>query len=106
MHAHLFIKSLLFVCFSCSQYCFFITLSISLEKSQRNATSSYDEAVVEVTGRRRRSTKPEGGMEIPCILTLRHAEEKILHKAKELLVKERAQLLVLFFFFFFFFNYS
>ena len=40
---------------------------------------------VEVTSRRRRSTKPEGGMEIPCILTLHHAEEETLHKARDLI---------------------
>ena len=41
----------------------------------------------EVTGRRRHSDLPDGGLNIPCILTLSHEEEKIIDKAKLLLMK-------------------
>ena len=39
----------------------------------------------EVTGKRRRSNLPEGGLEVPCVLTLQHDDEKIIDKAKLLL---------------------
>ena len=43
---------------------------------------------VEVTGRRQRSTKPDGEMEIPRTLTFYHAKEKTLSKAKDLIERK------------------
>lgn len=40
---------------------------------------------VEITGQRRRSDLPQGGLEVPCIMTLEHKEEHMIKKAKQLL---------------------
>ena len=42
----------------------------------------------EVTGRRRRSPLVQGGLEIPCILTLR-GKKKLVARAKELLAEKK-----------------
>ena len=46
---------------------------------------------VEIIGPRRRSDLPQGGLEVPCIMTLEHKDENIIKKAKELLGKEFAE---------------
>ena len=40
---------------------------------------------VEVTGQRRRSDLPQGGLEVPCIMILEHKEDNIMKKARQLL---------------------
>ena len=40
---------------------------------------------VEVTGSRQKSTIPDMGMEIPCVLTITHSDPDLLEKAKKLL---------------------
>ena len=39
----------------------------------------------EITGPRRRSDLPQGGLEIPCILILEHKEDSRIKKVKQLL---------------------
>lgn len=46
---------------------------------------------VVVTGERKRSALPQGGMEIPCVLLLKHANEMIVQKAKKLLSEKGFQ---------------
>ena len=40
---------------------------------------------VKVTGQRRRSDLPQGGLEIPCLMMLEHRNKKIIRKARQLL---------------------
>ena len=40
---------------------------------------------MEVTGPRQKSTIPDMGMEIPCVLTFTHSDPHLLEKAKKLL---------------------
>ena len=40
---------------------------------------------VKVTGQRRRSDLPQGGLEIPCLMMLEHDDEKVIRKARQLL---------------------
>ena len=40
---------------------------------------------VQVTGQRERSSKPDGGLEVPCVYTFSHKTQALFHKAKELL---------------------
>ena len=41
--------------------------------------------IVQVTGQRERSSKPDGGLEVPCVYTFSHKTQALLDKAKELL---------------------
>ena len=43
---------------------------------------------VEIIGPRRRSDLPQGGLKVPCIMTLELKDENIIKKAKELLGKK------------------
>ena len=40
---------------------------------------------VKITGQRRRSDLPQGGLEIPCLMMLEHDDIKIIRKARQIL---------------------
>ena len=46
---------------------------------------------MEVTGSRQKSTIPDMGMEIPCLLTFTNADPHLLQKAKKLLTSKSFQ---------------